>query len=721
MSDGEDERPCTTSDPRKPHQAESGRRVELGLFQEKPNLNVSTIESAPGASERCSTCLRALEKIDASEMLDGIERGITPLELHQSAEAGCASCSILWAAVNYFYNRKGRLPNAVAAAVRGSSMSLTGDYWEGTEPSCVTTATRSFSFHYLEPGLPYELGPFKFTNNPGSLAYSTSSVNTWKVCKAWLDDCQRQHEKCRLPPSSYLPKRLVDVGENSTDDADVKLLEPAPGHTGTYACLSHCWGPKGCNLRTVLSNLDQHKRRISFKSLPRIFADSVRFTRWLGLRFIWIDSLCIIQDSTEDWAQEAKRMGLIYENAFITLSAVSASSGDQALFSGSQRGAWVHALSTNILKPGPYAIWPRQFHPSTQDFRTHLIGDDAGSLFPLMTRAWAYQERLLSPRVLYFGRNELYWACRTGTQCECHLEQASDFENQLGPSTSWNQLLNSTGPTKASETLQTWASMVTAYSRLRLTFESDRLPAIAGLAQRIASYLPEYRYLSGIWDRDPTALLWYVDTDIIHQLKWGGGDSIEHQMQSIGFTSSARSPPSWSWISVSGVIYLQSKEMMPFCTIVGHDCTAVNGEEFTTKAAKEITIEGPLEAWHHKPRRSPPDCSLGGGWVECSFGTGMEREMCLEFYLTLDRFTTVKESNLYLLRLAQCLPSKGSSAATSYFLLLELLEDPLQRSSTQRPARYRRLGLLILEEYQMDEDCGLGQTVFTKTERITLV
>jgi len=192
-------------------------------------------------------------------------------------------------------------------------------------------------------------------------------------------------------------------------------------------------------------------------------------------------------------------------------------------------------------------------------------------------------------------------------------------------------------------------------------------------------------------------------------------------MHSPGFESSARSPPFWSWVSFSGVIYSQPKELRSFSTIVGHDCVTANGEEFRTKAAKEITIEGPLEAWQPEARWKFPECSLGTGFVECSFGTGLEWGMYLEFCLILDRSTTVKESIFFLLRLAEDPPSRGSSTTTNCFLLLERLEDPSQRSSAQRQARYRRLSLLTLSRYEMDKNCGLGQTIFTKTEQITVV
>jgi hypothetical protein len=124
---------------------------------------------------------------------------------------------------------------------------------------------------------------------------------------------------------------------------------------------------------------------ILLHDLPRTFQDAIYITNFLRVRHIWIDSLCIIQDSKEDWQREAAKMADIYHQSYLTIAASWAPCGNVGLF---KQTPVLEVLGT-IARP---AI--RHIH------------DDA-SHFPLMGRAWAYQERILSPRLLHFGPQEI--------------------------------------------------------------------------------------------------------------------------------------------------------------------------------------------------------------------------------------------------------------------------------------------------------------------------
>ncbi len=148
---------------------------------------------------------------------------------------------------------------------------------------------------------------------------SDSSVS---LMRQWLDQCtaaKGKHVGCGIAGPTPLPKRLVHVGDSGMRP---RLYLPAPVQTGRFAALSHCWGGKG-TVRTLLSNLSDSLIALP-EPLPRTFADALAVTRALDIEYIWIDSLCIIQDDPTDWAAEAAQMAHVYANAYVTISADAA-------------------------------------------------------------------------------------------------------------------------------------------------------------------------------------------------------------------------------------------------------------------------------------------------------------------------------------------------------------------------------------------------------------
>jgi hypothetical protein len=149
--------------------------------------------------------------------------------------------------------------------------------------------------------------------------YDISSHGLSESCMSlalqWLQDCTEgkgKHGECPKPAQTELPTRVIDVQE-------MRLHCPSPETYGRWVSLSHCWGGSS-PVQTTLGNLDSHMARLP-DPLPQTFADAVTVTKMLGLRYLWIDSLCIIQDSQEDWVHESAHMAKVYENAFVTISA----------------------------------------------------------------------------------------------------------------------------------------------------------------------------------------------------------------------------------------------------------------------------------------------------------------------------------------------------------------------------------------------------------------
>lgn len=223
----------------------------------------------------------------------------------------------------------------------------------------------------------------------------TSDEDSFKQIRRWLHECQKNHKLCSTgcAKSSFLPTRLIDISEHP------RLIETGEMECGTqntrYATLSHRWLPDSTT-KLLRSNLGVCKQAIASHLLSRIFSDSIVAARRLGLNYIWIDALCIVQDDTEDWRRESSLMGLVYTNAFCNFGA---SYANQGLFHSRLRSE-LPVVHVNICWEGdakPYYGFPYVVHADLDDV-------------PLLQRGWVLQERLLSPRSIYFG-TQLTWEC----------------------------------------------------------------------------------------------------------------------------------------------------------------------------------------------------------------------------------------------------------------------------------------------------------------------
>src|ERR1700744_2598321 len=142
-------------------------------------------------------------------------------------------------------------------------------------------------------------------------------MGSWIWALDRIEDCASKH-RCRSTGDSVLPTRVIEVG----DPGRIRLMVPN-GAMGRYVCLSHCWG--GLQpLKTTKENLSSHLHSIPPQSIPKTYQDAIELTRLLGIKYLWIDSLCIIQDSTEDWGKESASMCAVYENCDIVIAATSA-------------------------------------------------------------------------------------------------------------------------------------------------------------------------------------------------------------------------------------------------------------------------------------------------------------------------------------------------------------------------------------------------------------
>lgn len=337
-----------------------------------------------------------------------------------------------------------------------------------------------------------------------------------KIARTWMEKCLTKHRKCGVPQTSHLPKRTIFVGSSNNDI----YLSDNGNASGIYLCLSHCWG-RFQPLTTTSSNLRDHHSQIPWSSLPKTFQDAISFTRALGIKHIWIDSLCIIQDSLSDWAIESSKMAEIYSNACGTLAATASSDG---------RGGLFRHHSSDELKSKQIFLTR---HHRTTVFARARVHDM--STQPLLERGWVFQEQLLSKRILYFNEYELAWQCRTKVTCECNRRSPP-------PVMKWTDLPQD----------YMWEQLVYLYSCLELTKMDDRLPALSGIAQAFqAGAFKKHgrtggpgKYCAGIWERD-----------FVNQLCW----TVNHGVAKVPLVTPGKEleeykAPSWSWASVDQVV-----------------------------------------------------------------------------------------------------------------------------------------------------------------------
>lgn len=410
--------------------------------------------------------------------------------------------------------------------------------------------------------------------------------------KRWLSECQRNHSKChayvRSIEQAERPSRLIDVGP--PDGSIDPWLDERPV-SGPYLTLSYCWGDRATITRTTSETLAHFKRRMPMSTLSQIFQDAIAVTRSMSVRYIWIDALCILQDSSEDVAKELGKMADIYAASLFTISASISTSGMSTLFESRKLYNMIQLPRTASQNGHPSYITNQVFHNFASDVPRGHLG----------TRGWCFQERLLAPRLLHFGRDQRHWECHEGIWSECSSERqwydestdrddgnfretllsisqapfAEDWRpsgEELGQDANvrlaavWKDMQERVErlrlenvarardrPTESAQRKQhydSWYKLVSAYSRRSLTQSTDKLPALAGAASRFNDSLKD-SYAAGIWTGDlMNGLLWSrrsferVEVDESTFRRPGIGGRCEQ----------TRRAPSWSWPSVDGAV-----------------------------------------------------------------------------------------------------------------------------------------------------------------------
>lgn len=365
------------------------------------------------------------------------------------------------------------------------------------------------------------------------LQSKTSSSATMNLAFRWYQSCHSNHDMCNSMKTqriSWMPTRLLDIGGES--EAQWKLvvvsednITPAP-----YVTLSYRWGSNQ-SLLLQSSTFSIFRQGQLISHLPQTFKDAVAVARRFLVRYLWIDALCIIQDSSEDMAREIPAMQHIYSNSACTLAASASENPNGGLF----RTRDITTVVPGVIKAPPGALENEDHYLFDNTYwNRHIFSG------PLHKRGWVFQERLLSPRVVYFTKTQILWECLTDVKCEGFPQGIPEHQSMKNLYPLWDVQEECSQDKQQSKKMPThilrlWNSLVREYSSCMLTMASDKLPAFGGIANLFAEVTGDL-YVAGMWR-----------PSLLEQLDWW----VDQPCTKI---STEHRAPSWSWASLDGPI-----------------------------------------------------------------------------------------------------------------------------------------------------------------------
>lgn len=439
-------------------------------------------------------------------------------------------------------------------------------------PRLWLSAVRGYAIREMKVGVE-AMEPLRIISYPGfgpilqPVASSTGSDTALAMIKKWLHLRSRDNARIEseLPERQYdaryywvypwnpaksegelqgfVPTRLLDLGSAVTPDIRLvngtDLLQKTPEGV-EYVALSYCWG-HGDFARLTKAKEQQFQEKISLASLGQTIQDAIISTRQLGFRYLWVDALCILQDSTEDWNIESISMCDVYNNVVCTIAAVKSWAASESMIAEQNPLATTPCLLSAI-------DWPWYAEPKRSTVKMSWQRDITMSRWN--SRGWCYQEMALSKIIIFFGSSQVHASVR-----EPHHHGWRRFSTTSTPNNyhhkveSWLELeqawenLEVEKITAESYFSRVWWDHVAEYSPRNLTKAADKMVAISGIAEYLWKSGLKSHYIAGLWeDTLPRDLLWYVSARIRQRRPHGPRG------------------PSWSWTSVDGAISHDSPE-----------------------------------------------------------------------------------------------------------------------------------------------------------------
>lgn len=515
----------------------------------------------------CSGFIKSFGEVEDANWTSRLKVAPNIHSLLSQARTGCHLCQIIYQSYLYSHAVSWKhqdYPITIRASPPRSYNPYDVDYNEYRKMVYDTEEDDGLPFRNLQPrqlelsidvgengkGMTHNL-PIVGNNDirkERGMSFAISKSNTpqglqriLQAAKEWLLICRNGHVGCSNSASSekhVLPTRLIDVGSQVEERMPRLHITSQDTRDIEYAALSYAWGGDHTNFtKTTASNLDDMRRQLPWDKLSKTVQDAIIITRGLGLKYLWVDALCILQKEKindvqhmEDWSIEAARFASYYQNAVLTIAATGSES--------SSRGLFLERPSLEF-NPEPVVVLQKSYWTGFRESTIQPVYPDPISeigLSVLLHRAWTTQERILSERILHFGANCIFWECSGGYVSELHPDrwepahETSDFFNFKNIHTF-----------NTEELTELWYGFVSGYSLKDLSVGSDRLPALSGVATLVSTRCQQ-KYIAGIWESSVAeGLTWMaISTSGIHN-----DDPIK----------SERVLPSWSWASNNGLIW----------------------------------------------------------------------------------------------------------------------------------------------------------------------
>jgi hypothetical protein len=369
---------------------------------------------------------------------------------------------------------------------------------------------------------------------------SVASLPAWRihptvhekllVLKSWLGDCEENHGQCK-PDAGYLPKRLIDVGYRSRRPPRlVNHHHHLSRRSIKYATLSYCWG-EFQPLRTTKKTVGLYAKAIPPEIIPPTFQDALAIVKALGIPYLWIDALCIVQDDDIEWRSEACKMEDVYAGSSLTIAATHAADAAGGCFTHDHNNSTLGSRSRRqyggLGDVALFSMLTTRGGPDTL-VRVQTEHEFMRSSPSFHSRGWILQEMVLSHRTVHCLHSEFFWQCRSGQRTESGIVP-DPFAVCHGSCPILPKI-----PTAPD---QTWWELMKDYSGRKFTFWKDRVPAMAGITRHFQKKL-QATPLLGLWvDFMPRDLLWSRALD-----------------SSVPTSSHLPTLPSWSWLSYPGKI-----------------------------------------------------------------------------------------------------------------------------------------------------------------------
>jgi Heterokaryon incompatibility protein (HET) len=480
------------------------------------------------------------------------------------------------------------------------------------------------------------------------------SAVSFAQARSLLETCLR-HDNCTPPARKFVPSRVVDTDNETgprlrTTRAGEDMFE--------YLALSYVWGMEQTYV-TTNDTIGDKSDHLDMSQLPKTILDAIEVTQRLGFRFLWVDSLCIVQDSKEDKRREISQMRLIFRHATLTIAAGKASTVADGF----------------LTEPDPqWFMAPFKIPFRCPDSRNGTVSVGCKSYYnrgkdPLNSRAWTFEEELLSPRVLQYSYDGLRWLCNTQRLANRDLPGPP----QLGLLVSASERTTEEPDRDEHEDLRTlWCDILGEYTQRNLTHAEDKLVAFAAVAEAFHEKWGD-EYLAGLWRRN-----------LFEDLLWHRDHTSDFQ-EYLTLKPRPTSPraPSWSWAAIDGYVFGprgSGVERKPFEFRI-LDCGVQLVSDllvFGPVTEGDLRIEGRLRtAYFHS---ADPAVDFCDGYVNKQATPTADGDLLAEVSVDAVEPSLVDGASVFCLPLAKYHDSQGR----------ELLEGLILLAMSERC--YRRVG-----------------------------